>query len=159
MSNPLANLEGMQPISAESLAEKRKIDRLRPGEREAVAAYGESRIERRYRKDGNYSWSVKLQTNDHGKVTADGHKLQELVMPWARADSERQSRIQAAIERTTLKDEAGSAHYLTPAIADRDADRNGWHHAGRPVGVLARAPHGNFCPRCDRRVSWCECDD
>lgn len=150
------DLQGMSPISIAEVKEKAKCDALRATEKDVVAAYGEERIERKFREDGNYSWRVKYQQNDNGTVTKDGHRMSELMMPWARADTERHARLNAQVERVAVKDDAGSVHYL-PVSQEHAAAANGWHSENRLIGVLARRVNGDFCERCDRRRSWCEC--
>jgi hypothetical protein len=85
----------MRPISLAQVRERAKLNGLKATEKDVAAAFGESRIERKFRKNGSYSWRVKLNQNDgHGKVTADGHKMRELMTPWARADTERVAKVQ-----------------------------------------------------------------
>ena len=87
---PLAN---MRPITLGQLRDKASLNKLRATEKDVVTAFGDNRVERKFRKNGSYSWRVKLKQNDgHGKVTADGHKMRELMTPWAQADTERVSR-------------------------------------------------------------------
>jgi hypothetical protein len=80
----------------------------------------------------------------------------EAMRPHNRASAELQSRTQAGIQREALVDAAGERHYVEPHLVPQAA-RNGWHSPKRIVGLLARSVSGDFCPKCDRLRSWCEC--
>ena len=140
------------------LAERKKITRLRPTEKDVEAAFGSHRIRRKYRPDGSYEWRMPFRPNDgQGKHSHDGQAVMELMRPFWRADSERHSASQARTPRAMLKDKTGSAQYVEPEKARETADRNGWHSPGRIVGILARGVVGDYCERCDRLHCWCEC--
>lgn len=142
----------------QALLERRKINKLCPGEQAVAEAFGESRIKRKFRPDGTYEWSMPFKPNDgHGRPTKDGAKVMDLMSGYWRADSERHTQNQSKVERVALRDEAGSVHYVEPHQVEGSANSNRWHSPGRIVGLLATAVNGDFCPVCDRRLTWCEC--
>jgi hypothetical protein len=81
----------------------------------------------------------------------------EAMRPFNRASAEFQGKTQANVSRETMVDAAGNRHQVEPHLAPEAARMNGWKPAKRIVGLLARSVQGDFCPKCDRLRSWCEC--
>lgn len=107
--------------------------------------------------DGTYKWEYKFQPNDKGKMTREAQEVMEHIAPFSRADTERHARMEAQTPKVTLKDEHGSAQYIRAEQAESVANKNGWHSAHRIVGILATDVNGDFCPDCDRLLTWCDC--
>jgi hypothetical protein len=108
-----------------------RVQRLKPKETDFIGKPG---YRRTYRPDGKYDWSYEFKANDNGKVTNEAREFGERLLPFQRADTERQSRLQSKVEKVRLKDQNGNTHYLDAALAGVGCPE-GWSHSWRPRGA------------------------
>lgn len=110
------------------------------------------------RADGFYEWRIPYKTNDgHGRLTEEASRVQEMMTPFWRADTERHGKLQSREERVALKDEAGSAHYVPTYKAEDTERRNGWRAGHRLLPTREDRKHSKRCRRCGELPYWCEC--
>ena len=160
MSDPLDDNDGDigTPVSSEHAAALAKVNALRP----SIADFnGKRGFEYREEVDakGNVTPHQSFVANygDGKGPTKAALAMIEAMRPFNRASAELQGKVQANVSRETMVDAAGNRHHVEPRLAPEAARMNGWKPAKRIVGLLARDVHGDFCPKCDRLRSWCEC--
>jgi hypothetical protein len=146
------------PVSEAHVAALAKVNALRPSIADFKGKRGFN-----YREEVDANGDVTphvgfVQNYGDGRgPTPAALALIEAMRPHNRASAELQSKAQAGIARETMVDAAGNRHEVEPHLAPAAAKMNGWHSSKRIVGLLARRVQGDFCPKCDRLRSWCEC--
>jgi hypothetical protein len=125
-------------MTREQVAEKARVDRLRPTEAD-FQAINPAGHKRTYRPDGSYTWENNWKTNHGGKKTRVQHEVEARYSSFTEADNARWSKIQKATPRVAMKDSGGAVHFVEPGRADDAARRNGWGHSWRVARVIKKA--------------------
>ncbi len=125
-------------ITTEQVAHKEKVREMLPDER-AVYDNNPKGHKRKYRADGNYSWTNTYKTNDHGKLTPEAEGAIRLMQPFVEADTARVGTIQEKLDRVRMVDSEGRVSFVEPAQANDSASRNGWRHFWRAGGLVTRS--------------------
>ena len=112
-----------------------KVQALKPTEDQFVGKQG---YQRRYRKDGSYTWSYRWRPNINGVKTKEQKEVDALMQPFQRADSERVANLQGRRERIALRDSEGRRQYLEPDKLDHATRQNGWRHDWRGAGGMIK---------------------
>lgn len=144
------------PITDKSVAELAKVNALRPSMDEFKGKKG-YRLETDAKGNVTPHYSFVMNYGDGKGPTREAQEFAESLRAFNKASEHYQGNAQANVSRETLVDAAGNRHQVEPHKARAAARMNGWKPEGRIVGLLARKVNGDFCPRCDRRKSWCEC--
>ena len=121
----------MPQISNEALAERAKVNQLKPKLADVSKAMGK---EVRYRTlpDGRREPYIRFTPNKQGKTTREWGVAHESIKPWVKADTERMAKVNGA------------------------PGEYGIVGNGKLV-LLGGLNPLNFCPECEMRWSWCEC--
>lgn len=148
-------------VSNQDIKELRETKALCPGEKQVAEALGKGRIERYHvvdgkevpgeGPDGKYMWRAPYQ------ASKDGGKVIEMMSPFWRADTERQSRLQARRPQTKLRDESGSVHNVPTVDAEKAERRNGWREGHRYILHRTDWRHARLCEGCGNFPYYCEC--
>lgn len=125
-------------MTRQQVAEKAKINRLRPTEADFKAINPAGHV-RKYRPDGTYTWENNWKTNHGGKKTQVQRDVERAYAAFSEADNARWSRIQAATARVAMRDADGKVRFVEPGRADDAARRNGWGHSWRAGGLIKKA--------------------
>lgn len=95
---------------------------------------------------GKRDWVLSVENFDRsGNRTAEGKKLEAMMTPFARAESERARGMAVRHPApVALKDADGSRRYVPPHL-ERDATtRNGWRSGARAQGSLVERGEGGM---------------
>ena len=128
----------MREVSQEVVAERGRIEKLKPKESDFMGKKG---YRRKYNPDGSYQWRYRFKPNDGRKATREFNETVEMMRPFSRAAVELSSREQAKQPKVAMRDLNGNVQNIAPHLADKVA-RGGWRHAfmGRgTVTMVARA--------------------
>lgn len=130
--------------------QRQDFEREFPGKVDVVAGRG-----------GKREWRLRVRTHDrNGQRTAEGKRLQGMMMPYVRSEAAR-ARMLAGRQGGTvpMRDQNGSVHHVPAHLEGHTAGR-GFHSASRPggnrvergaEGMLWRLSHGEWRPM----GRWC----
>lgn len=105
-----------------------------------------------------FKWSYRAPKAKRSRKQISTADLGDMMKP-----AVERHRVKAATDMQKRGDvqleSANGFEYVPPERANDVALKNGWHSPGRIVGLLATGINGEWCSNCDRRRSWCECQE